>query len=284
MSAVALEKAVDSAERSPTAVAAGVDDEELKSKGTAAVSTAATAATATRAKSRAEARKKRDPHVRYAIVDAAEVLYDELVGGITTRVGFKASHAGRKRLSEDDQRDSSFHFGEALFRPVACAIEKVKRKYRGLPSEGGGVFYDLGSGTGKVCVAAALTHRFDRVVGIEILPELNAWGKEVESRFAGSPHPSTQGIEFCMVLGDIRDEPWWDDADLVFCNTLAFSDALLEAVAERLGRLKPGVIILHSGRINEMAAFKRDFELLEFGFHTFSWGSSSIWYHRRKSS
>ena len=31
---------------------------------------------------------------------------------------------------------------------------------------------DLGSGTGKGVLTAALTHRFDRVVGIELLEDL----------------------------------------------------------------------------------------------------------------
>ena len=223
---------------------------------------------------------ERDPHVDFAAVDAAEAVYDDICDGVTTREGFKASHAGRKNLPEKDQSDSSFHFGEAMFRPVACALEKVKRKYEGLPAEGGGgVFYDLGAGTGKVCVAAALTHRFDRVVGIEILPELHAWGQKIEHRFK----TLTEDTSVQMVLGDIRNYPWWEDADLIFCNTLAFSGALLDIFAERLSRLRPGVIILHSGRINEKKLFQKHFELLEFGFHRFSWGNSSIWYHRRNS-
>jgi len=32
-----------------------------------------------------------------------------------------------------------------------------------------GLFYDLGSGTGKGCVGAALSHPFEKVVGVEIL-------------------------------------------------------------------------------------------------------------------
>ena len=261
---------------------------------TTATTAAAAAAAAAAAGEESLAAEKRDPHVGsyvdyvdyvdYSVVAAGEALYDSVCEGVTTRLGFMASHAGRKNLREEEQLDSSFHFGEALFRPVACALEKVKRKYGGLPAEGGGVFYDLGAGTGKMCVAAAVTHRFDLAVGIEILPELHAWGQKVARRFAASSHPLTQETEIKMVLGDIREYPWWDDANLIFCNTLAFSEALLDVFAERLSRLRPGVIILHSGRINEKPAFQAHFELLEFGFHRFSWGSSSIWYHRRKSS
>jgi hypothetical protein len=35
-----------------------------------------------------------------------------------------------------------------------------------------GKFVDMGSGTGKGCLAAALLHPFDSVVGIELLEKL----------------------------------------------------------------------------------------------------------------
>jgi hypothetical protein len=41
--------------------------------------------------------------------------------------------------------------------------------YGGFPH---GAFYDLGSGTGKGCLAAALLYPFDKIGGIEILDGL----------------------------------------------------------------------------------------------------------------
>jgi hypothetical protein len=36
----------------------------------------------------------------------------------------------------------------------------------------GGVFYDLGSGAGKLALAASLLHDFDKIVGIEVLKDM----------------------------------------------------------------------------------------------------------------
>lgn len=70
-------------------------------------------------------------------------------------------------------------YGEIEMKSFALALLKIKYKY-GLPNVGysppegvmqqdGGIFVDLGSGTGKAVVAAAIVHNFDTAYGIEIL-------------------------------------------------------------------------------------------------------------------
>jgi hypothetical protein len=52
----------------------------------------------------------------------------------------------------------------------------------------GGVFYDLGCGIGKPVFAAGLIHKFDKLVGVEILEDLykvcvetmHVWTKDVK--------------------------------------------------------------------------------------------------------
>ena len=46
--------------------------------------------------------------------------------------------------------------------------------------ESGGIFYDIGSGTGKPALAAALLHDFDQVNGIEILDGLYRISLEIQ--------------------------------------------------------------------------------------------------------
>ena len=46
-------------------------------------------------------------------------------------------------------------------------------RYGGLSEEGKGVYYDIGSGTGKPVFAAVLMHSFEKAVGIEILESLH---------------------------------------------------------------------------------------------------------------
>lgn len=52
-------------------------------------------------------------------------------------------------------------------------MEKIRRKYGGLGKPGTGIYYDIGSGTGKPVFAAVLMHAFERATGIEILSSLH---------------------------------------------------------------------------------------------------------------
>ena len=52
-------------------------------------------------------------------------------------------------------------------------MEKIRRKYGGLGKPGTGIYYDIGSGTGKPVFAAVLMHAFKRATGIEILSSLH---------------------------------------------------------------------------------------------------------------
>ena len=47
----------------------------------------------------------------------------------------------------------------------------------------GGKFYDLGSGTGKPVIAAAILHNFDVCVGIEILEGLYSMSLDVAAAY-----------------------------------------------------------------------------------------------------
>lgn len=62
---------------------------------------------------------------------------------------------------------STLTYGEVDFISLGEIFYTIRERYGGIPS--GGVFYDLGHGTGKGVLAAALLHNFDSVRGIEIL-------------------------------------------------------------------------------------------------------------------
>jgi len=50
-------------------------------------------------------------------------------------------------------------------------IKWIQRAHNGCP-EKGGTFVDLGSGSGKALLTAALIHNWENVVGIEMLEDL----------------------------------------------------------------------------------------------------------------
>lgn len=61
-------------------------------------------------------------------------------------------------------------YGEIDFISIGEIFKTIGERYGGVPD--GGIFYDLGHGTGKGVLAAALVHNFDEVRGIELLEGL----------------------------------------------------------------------------------------------------------------
>lgn len=113
-----------------------------------------------------------------SILEAKEI-YDAVMQSFPTTVGKAVS---KKERDELNLRDSNLVYGEIAFESFGTVFEKIKKIY-GKPNVGhsgpvgflqsrGGIFYDLGSGTGKPVIAAAILHNFDVCYGIELLEGL----------------------------------------------------------------------------------------------------------------
>ena len=97
-------------------------------------------------------------------------MFDDLMKTFPVALGKSVSK--KEREEKELKRDTNLVYGEVTFEALATVIEKIKKVY-GLPNaydsgaEGflqpgqRGMFYDLGSGTGKGVVSAALAHNFD---------------------------------------------------------------------------------------------------------------------------
>ena len=87
------------------------------------------------------------------------------------------------------------------FGGCRIVLQKIKN-YHGKPNKGssgydgvmqgrGGTFYDLGSGSGKMVVAAAMLHNFDLCCGIECLEGLYSISFDMMATYntKGKSHP-----------------------------------------------------------------------------------------------
>ena len=176
-----------------------------------------------------------------------EEIYDALVFDADAKVGYRKSHDSREKLDKDED-SSSFYYGEIRFSIFAKAIHKIKTLYNGLNKDGG-VFYDLGSGSGKMVLAAALLHPFSKSIGIEYLSDLHDLSQILVQRYYKSEKRNNT-TSVLTKLGDICDEtfPWFEDADVIYCNMLAFEEELLHKVRELLKRVRPGTFVLTTGK------------------------------------
>ena len=127
-----------------------------------------------------------------------------------------------------------------LARSAAAGATKRVRVLgvRPLPPPGQGVFFDIGAGTGKPVIGAALLHDFARASGVEYVQELYQVSLDLQ-RHWGCPavHPRLPSSQQATVVdfrhGDLADVDW-SDGDVCFaCSTYsrACSHATLIASA-----------------------------------------------------
>jgi len=92
-----------------------------------------------------------------------------------------------KALSKEEREERALESKSLIYGEVEfSAFSKVLRKI-GCPP--GGVFYDLGSGTGRAVFTARMTQDFSKCVGIELLEGLSRSSQQVCQKF------NTSGFE-----------------------------------------------------------------------------------------
>ena len=153
-----------------------------------------------------------------------------------------------------------------------------------------GIFYDLGSGTGKPVIAMSLMHKFKKLTGIEFLENLvklskgikNIYDEKIKDKFAKNKEilsfntPNT--IEF--VKGDFFKHNW-NDASVIFANSTCFSIQMIDQIADKANKeCKSGTIIItFTKKLNKLNS---DW-ILKDGFRRLmTWGIATIYVHRRK--
>ena len=178
-------------------------------------------------------------------------------------------------------------------------FEKIKRKYgrpfvgdsgeNGFLQKPGGKFYDLGSGTGKPVIAAAILHNFDKCIGIEILEGLYSMSLDVAAAYNSkgvarltSEQQRSFATEVQMVRGDMlainaesKDaiSEDWTDGDVVFANSTCYDDELMARISDiAVGMRKGTFFVSFTKRLPAP-----DFKVLEAELHPQSWGAATIY-------
>ena len=184
--------------------------------------------------------------------------------------GFDISNKAAGRQTMDNR---ALTYGEVTFEGFGELLRDLGPRARG-------IFYDLGSGTGKAVILAALLGQFSVLVGIEILPELCAAAQQVRGRYRGetdrmvAPLESNPNIFF--IPRDLLNYDW-SDGDVIFCQTTCFPPPLMRALEEQLNKLRPGAIILNL--TNPLRApwfwlkYKKDYP--------FSWGPATVYCYEK---
>ena len=167
---------------------------------------------------------------------------------------------------------------------------------------------DLGSGTGKPCIAAALLWPFRKVVGVELLPSLHALATEAAARLAlgngessrtGDGRGGAMGTFDAAAAAQVQSNVVFQcgdlfaldvgDADIVFVASTGFDEATFARLARHLRQsVRIGTVIVSLSlpvpvqacvaASKEAADAEADFKtVLEQRFR-FSWGNCSVYF------
>ena len=107
-------------------------------------------------------------------------------------------------------------YGEVEYDPFLKILQRVRP--RGTPV--GGLFYDLGSGSGRPVFIAGLHFDFDACIGVEMLgglhEEAKAVQKDYEQRYYSMLHPDGKYARIQFVHMDIMEFDWSDGGKCAF--------------------------------------------------------------------
>jgi len=135
--------------------------------------------------------------------------------------------------------DTTLTYSELDFKSVNDLITMLKNQHTRLYA-GQGIFLDLGSGCGKLCVAAALAHQFEKVIGVETIGCLDEVAQKANEAYkavvlAGDPVPEKPEIQF--IKGDfVADlaatlEPFAPQIAVCVAVATCYGDEQLNALA-----------------------------------------------------
>jgi SAM-dependent methyltransferase len=199
-----------------------------------------------------------------------------------------ARDVSRQERKANEYVSLSLVYGEIAFDPFRAVLDQLKRTHLALTTPGG-IFLDIGSGSGKAVFAAALAHDFDACYGIEILDGLceisqkvlHDWERNIKKQYALPYQKRRTRIHF--TLGDALEEDWptAPSADLVFMNSTCFSASLLRELTRKLASYcKSGAMVITATHaLPDTQSFE---ELRSLTVEQEAWGNATWYLHRRK--
>lgn len=141
------------------------------------------------------------------------------------------------------------------------------------------VFYDLGSGTGRVAFQSYLIYNFKKSAAIELLGGLHEKALEVEENFNRLIKPqiakSFVGKELKFIRGNILEEDFSDADFVLLSHPFKDENDFLKLEEKFLKTLKPGT------KIVALIRYLRNEKFKDLGFTSmnFSWGKSTAYFY-----
>jgi len=150
-----------------------------------------------------------------------------------------------------------------------------------IPHDSCGIFYDLGSGSGRAVFAARFVGDYQECVGIELLSNLYELASSVRSlyRFQYEHKLIHRRVKF--ICSDLLDyDGWWKDGTVVYVPNLLFDVQLKEQIEEQAVKMRTGACLICLKKF-EGGAFNSVFDLVKERPVAMSWGESNVYIYQR---
>lgn len=191
----------------------------------------------------------------------AEQYFNQLYSDIN---GYGVSNAARAKAGITE----GLIYGEIPFSTWKAIVMKSNPKHDA-------VFFDLGSGTGRVVMQSHLLFNFKKSIGVELLAGLHDQACDITEKFAEEIESLVKeeiGDRELLLLNESLFDVDLSEADFILLNhPLKDRDLFLKLEKKFLDELKPGTKIVTIIRALVNPAFKS----LGSEKFTFSWGEST---------
>lgn len=181
--------------------------------------------------------------------------------------GYSLSTRGRAELGIEDK---AFTYGE-------IAPDAFYSILKNLPSKPKGIFYDLGSGTGKAVLLAHLLFEFQKSIGIELIEPLSTTAHHIFEQYNkeySSLIPKNRIME--LIQGDFTKVDF-SDGDVVFMHSTCFPEYVWKKLEKPLKNLKNGAIVITVTRTAPYP-FLEFLKSKEYGM---AWGRATVHFYKK---
>lgn len=150
-----------------------------------------------------------------------------------------------------------------------------------------GIFYDLGSGSGRAVFCARLLGDYSHCIGIELLSNLHQLAMSVQSLYKFVSRHKLQHTSVTFVCSDLLDYDW-SDGTLVYVPNLLFDKAMMKKIAEKATKLQQGAFLVslkkfgQGGGEEANTEFHGAFDLKQTSLVPMSWGDSNVYVYQRR--
>ncbi|MFT4554083.1 MAG: hypothetical protein ACI9S8_002728 [Chlamydiales bacterium] len=193
----------------------------------------------------------------HLVKEIIEDLYEDCKGSVIS---------SKQRTRENIENDKNLVYGEISIESIAGLLEYVKPKENE-------IFYDLGSGIGKMLLTVALLSELKEVKGIEVLGDMHACAEDKIKIFQEEIRPQyDEQWTFPRIenFNDNIENFDFSEADIVYACATCFEPELMDVISRKMLSLRKGSRVVTVTRELTCEGFKTICDL-KFAM---SWGTS----------